>query len=142
MRKHQAEDAAAAQLAAEEKVLGDVERGGKGQVLVHRFRSVTPRIERGRKCMGAPSRRISPSSGAMAPESALMSVDLPAAVVTDDGQDLAGPEVEVGAVERRDVSVALDESARLQHDAAVGLRSCPPPARELIDGDGENARRR
>ncbi len=36
------------------------------------------------------------------------------AVVADDGEDLAGVEIEIGVVERRDAAVSLDERTRLQ----------------------------
>ena len=39
------------------------------------------------------------------------------AVVADDGEDLAGQQLEVGAVQRGDVTVALDEAARFHHQS-------------------------
>ena len=40
---------------------------------------------------------------------------LAGAVVADHGEDLAGQQLEVGAVQRGDVAVALDQAARFQH---------------------------
>ena len=65
--------------------------------------------------MGSPSRRISPASGVTRAGERLDQAGLAGAVVADDGQDLAGQQVEVGAVERGDVAVALDQAAGLQH---------------------------
>ena len=78
MRSTEPERASPPQLPAEEDVRGDVERGGDGEVLVDGLDPGSPRVARERKCTRSPSRRISPSSGCSAPESALISVDLPA----------------------------------------------------------------
>ena len=52
---------------------------------------------------------------------------LAGAVVADDREDLAGVELEVGAVQGDDVAEALDEPARLEDRAPACSRS--PPVR-------------
>lgn len=49
-----------------------------------------------------------------------MRLDLPAAVVADDGQDLAGQQVEVGSVDGGNVTVALDQTPGLDHGGGSG----------------------
>src|SRR4029450_13923454 len=99
------------------------------------------------KPTGSPSRRISPASGTMAPVRHLMRVDLPAPlsprmggdrpgdrgagqalnegvlavpVVADDGEHLAGVQVEVDAVEADHPAEGLDEAAGSHHRSSAG----------------------
>lgn len=70
--------------------------------------------------MGSPFSRISPSSGVIAPVRALIRLVFAGAVVADDGQDLAGQQVEVGAVDGGDMTVPLDQAAGLEHGRDIG----------------------
>ena len=67
---------------------------------------------------------------------------LAGAVVADDGQDLSGVELEIGAIQGRDVAVALDQATGLDDGRRLVCgdrrRSLLPSPRELVDGDGEN----
>src|SRR4029079_5771573 len=38
-------------------------------------------------------------------------------VVADDGENLAGQQLEVGTIQRGDVTIALDETARFHHES-------------------------
>jgi hypothetical protein len=51
---------------------------------------------------------------------------LAGAVVADHGQDFAGAQLEIGAVQRGDLAVALDQAAGLHHEfgLAHGVCSC------------------
>lgn len=108
------------QLAPEEHVGGDVHRGGDGQVLVDGLDAVLP---------GA-LRPCEPDGLAVQPDLALVRGDrtgesldqagLAGAVVADDGEDLAGQQVEVGAVDGGDMAVPLDQAAGLEHGCDVG----------------------
>lgn len=72
------------------------------------------------KAMGSPPSRISPASGVTAPVRALIRLVFAGAVVADDGEDLAGEQVEVGAVDGGDLAVPLDQAAGLQHGRGGG----------------------
>src|SRR5262249_9541844 len=51
---------------------------------------------------------------------------LAGAVVADDGEELAGAPLEVGAVERGDVAVALHQALGLHDGFRLGLHQRPP----------------
>ncbi len=67
-----------------------------------------------RKCTTSPSSRISPKSGMHGPGQGLDHGRLAGAVVADHGQDLAGQKVEIGVVDGRDTTEALDQAPGLE----------------------------
>ena len=70
---------------------------------------------------------ISPSSGMTAPESALISVDLPAPLSPMTPRISLGQQVEIGMVERDDAAVALDE-ARVAVEDGCRVSLMPKPS--------------
>src|SRR5207248_1049906 len=112
--QHVPERAAPPQLAAEEDVRGDVERGGDGEVLVHGLDPDAAGVERRAE---ADVLAVDEDLALVRLERARERLDqrrLAGPVVADDGDDLAGVEVEIGARERDDLAAALDEPARLE----------------------------
>ena len=73
---------------------------------------------------------------------------LAGAVVADHGQDLAGQQLEIGAVQGRDVAEALDQAACLEHrctwwlaSLGAGLIAHPWPLCESWSTDTERMTR-
>ena len=115
MQTHATREARPAQLAPEKQVLGHGHRRRDRQVLVDGLDSLPPGV-----------------AGPVESHGASIEADLPlvwheragerfdqggfaCTVVADHGQDLAEQQIEVGAVEGRDVPVSFHEAARLQH---------------------------
>jgi hypothetical protein len=73
-----AEEARAAELAAEEQVLGDGHGRRHGQVLVHRLDAGAARVDRAAEVHGCAVEQDLAVVGHVAPDSALISDDLPA----------------------------------------------------------------
>jgi hypothetical protein len=113
--EHGAQRPGAARLAAEEEVLGDGHRRGDGEVLVDGLDAGAARVERPAEAHRAPAEVDVAGVGGEGAREGADERGLPRPVVADHGEDLAGPQGEVGAVERRDLAVALDEAAGLEH---------------------------
>src|SRR5215211_2020485 len=117
-----AEDAGRPRLAAEEQVVGDVERWRHGEGLVDGLDAVGPRVDR-RPHLDR--RAVEQDLALVRQDRARKALDqrrLAGAVVADHGQYLARPQVEVRAGESRHVPVALDQPARLQDRGRIGRR--------------------
>src|SRR5216683_1713162 len=99
----------------QKQVLRDVEGGRQSEVLVHRLDPVAAGFERRAKVhLSSVEQDLALIRGDRSGQS-LDQRRLAGAVVTDEREDLARPEVEVGAVQGGHTAVALDESARLEH---------------------------
>src|SRR5205823_3660448 len=131
-----AERTVAAELAAEEEIGRDVERGCDGKILVHGLDPGPARVER----------RLEVHLLAVEAELALVRLQrarehldqrrLAGAVVADHGQHLARVEVEVGTRERRHVAEALDDRSGLQD----WLEGAHPRDRRCVSWSTETAR--
>ena len=109
-----AHDARRARLAAEEQVVGDVQRGRDRQRLVDGLDPVRARIQRRAHVDRLAVEQDLALVGHDRAGEALDQRGLAGAVVADHGQDLARPQVEVRAAERGHVAVALDQAAGLE----------------------------
>jgi hypothetical protein len=116
-----AEEAAALQLAAEEQVLGDGHRRRDGEFLVHGLDAGAARIGRAAEVHRPAVELDLALVGHQRARQRLDQRGLARAVVADHREDLAGAQVEVGAVQRGDVAVALDQAARLHHEGGGGV---------------------
>ena len=112
--QHAALRAAPAQLAAEEDVGGDVERRRDGEVLVDGLDPGAPRVAWRAEVHALAVEADLPLVRLQCSRERLDQCRLAGAVVADDREDLARVELEVGPVQRDDVSVALDDPARLE----------------------------
>src|SRR4051794_38262520 len=114
LAEHLAEQARRPRLAAEEQVVGDVERGRDGERLVDGLNPVRPRVDRRAHLDRLAVEADLALVGDHRPRERLDERRLAGAVVADDGEDLARQQLEVRPGERRDVPVALDEAPSLQ----------------------------
>ena len=114
--QHVAEEALAPQLAAEEQVLGDGHRRRDRQVLVAAFDAGAARVDRRAELHRLAVEQDLAGVGHGGAGQRLDQAALAGAVVADHRQDLAGAQLEVGAVQRRDLAVALDQAAGLHHE--------------------------
>ena len=105
-------------LAAQEQVFGDGHRRSHRQVLIHRFDALASGIDRGVKLDRLSVQQHLAFVGNERAGQRLDQRGLARAVVADDGEDLAGQQLEVGAIQRGDVTVALDEAARFHHQGS------------------------
>ena len=110
--------------AAEEQVFGDGHRGSHRQVLIHRFDALPSGIDRRVKLDRLSVQKHLAFVGNERAGQRLDERGLARAVVADDGEDLAGQQLEVGAIQRGDVTVALDEAARFHHQAQKTEWTC------------------
>ena len=118
--EHVADDARLPHLAAEEHVVGDRQRRRERKVLVHGLDAgiAAPRSASG----SAPAGRRAgsrPLSGMTAPQSALISVDLPAPLSPMTPRISLRLSSKVGIVERHDAAVALDRGRALGQRRSV-----------------------
>ena len=109
-----AQDALTADLAAQEHVGGDIQGGTDRQVLVHRLDARGASIDGTAEVHHLAVEQDVPSVRDHGSRQALDERRLAGAVVTDDPQDLARVELEVGMVERHHPAIGLDQSARFQ----------------------------
>ena len=108
------EEARPEDLAAEKQVLGDRHRGRDGKILVDRLDALPPGVAGAVELHHA---AVQPYLACVGSDRAGQRLDerrLAGAVVADDGQNLAGQQIEVGAIQGRDLPVPLHQAARLQ----------------------------
>jgi hypothetical protein len=124
--QHAAQEAGAAQLAAQEQVLGNRHGRGHGQVLVHGFDAGAARVDRALELDALAVEQDLAFVGHGGARQRLDQAGLARAVVADHGQDFAGAQFKVGAVQRGDLAVALDQALGLhdQRFAFVGVVVC------------------
>src|SRR5439155_26527060 len=113
---------AAAALAPEEHVGGDIERWGDGEILVDGLDARAARVERRPEVHGLTVEADLTLVGVDRPRERLDQRRLAGAVVADHGEDLVRVQVEVGPGEGGHVPVALDEPARLKDRLAAVQR--------------------
>jgi hypothetical protein len=126
MRSTVPSKAFAAHLAAQEQVLGDGHGRGHGQVLVAAFDAGFAGVHRALEVHGLAVQQDLAFVGDGGARQALDEAALAGAVVADHGQDFAGAQFEVGAVQRGDLAVALDQALGLHHESWVVHVSAPP----------------
>ena len=99
---------AAARLAAEEEIAGDVDRVAERQVLIDHLDPRRARVgRRGEERPALPSISIVPASGITAPDRTLLKRRLAGAIVADQPEHLARLQRQGHVVERLDGVVAL-----------------------------------
>src|SRR5207245_334135 len=108
------DDVTSAQFAPQKKVLGDVQGGGQGQVLVDGLDPVAPCFQRVAEVNRRTVQKDLASVGDDRPRQGLNQGGLAGPVVPDQRQDLAWVEIEIGVVESGDHPVVLDQPARLE----------------------------
>jgi hypothetical protein len=127
-----AEHAGLSQLPAEKHVLGDIELGRDGELLVDRFDAGQARFDGRRE----PDRRaVEIDPAGIRNQRARQHLDqgrLAGAIVADHGEDLAAGEFEIGAFQGDDLPVMLGEADRLHREAGIGGEErrharCPRP---------------
>src|SRR5690606_33770838 len=118
--EHRAEAPRLALLAAEEQVVGDVEGGRDGEVLVDGLDACPPGVHGAAELHPLPVQVDLPLVGDERPAQRLDQAGLACAVVADDREDLAGVELEVATRDRGDAAVALHEPPGLEDGGAGG----------------------
>ena len=101
---------------------GDVECRGDGEILVDGLDSGSPSVARGTEMHPLAVEADLALVRLERPRECLDQRRLAGAVVADDREDLVRVQLEVGPVQRHDVAVALDESARLEDRPGVLTR--------------------
>ena len=114
---------------AEEQVAGDVQCRRDGEGLVDGLDAGVAGVHRGLEVRRLPVQEDLAGVHGQGSGQRLDQGGLPGPVVADDGQHLAGVQVEVDAIEADDPAEGLDQAAGLQ-DRLAGVDGC---RREMLD---------